>query len=742
MIKYLGHKVDIIDESDLKRRNKNRSWHYGYDAEHDMIIISKDGTVGDVYQMDFFDLRIALPKCPPKIQVPNESRPKKYQKWKREELPNGINAENWEDDRFYEYTEQQAKFREEGYWCFINGDPIYMTGTYWFFLQWVRIEEDYPNFRQIQNEYMIYWEACKADHRCYGMIYTKNRRMGATSMGVAELLCSGTFFREKRLGIMSKTGKDSKEVFDRVVTAFKRLPPFFQPKIDGTSTPKSELIFREPTQKMKKGEKITADSGMNTIISHYNTALNSMDGMRMFRALLDESSKYPKDVPFNRFWNIVKTSFIKGRIIFGKAMVVSTVNAMQDGGEAYKEVYYNSKQRDENEETISGLYPIFISAEYCLEGFFDEYGMSIVDDPEKPIMADAGGETKIGSKTRLNNKMKALEHKPEELNEQLRQFPLEEKDAFRDSADNCYFNLIKLEEQVAYNTEELDDDKYGNNDVIRGNLAWLNGQRHTKAVWHPDPVNGKFWVKKGCLPPPEMQNQKHLKFAHGISAYAPGNEALGCIGVDPFNREKTSDGRGSNGAMHLYTRYNALGFPNNTFIMEYIERPKKIEVFYEDVMLAMSFWSVPIFPELSSERFSHTLIENGYRHFIKNNPFKKWSELTSEEKKCGGVNAQNVKFREEQYQAINSYIQDSIGVARIKTDEREIGDMGDMPFTRTLKEWIKTDPNNRTDFDAYISSSLACLGCQSPIKIEVEESEPITIPFRTYDNSGLISVAQ
>lgn len=1089
MIKYLGHKVDVVSESTKKTRNKNKSWEYGYDHKTDIVIISKNGTLGDVYEVS--GIKIGLPKPPRKNSLKNGKYDDKFQKWKREEKPHGINAHNWETEHL-DFAKKHDKYRKEGFWTCINGNMVYMTGVYWFFLQWVRIEEDYPNFRQIQNEYMIFWEACKADSRCYGVIYGKNRRMGATSLSVAELLHSGILFREKRIGLVSKTGKDSKDVFDRLVTAFKRLPPFFKPSTDGTSTPKTELIFREETKKLKAGERITSDTGMNTMIKWFNTALNSMDGMRIFRAVLDECfgkgtkilmadmtfkkiedveegeyvmieggikkkvvrtyygvddmflvkqpyskdyrvnskhrlyleqrckvksidddgikimtapeyinlkkyrkrttygvrslgldlpskevsidpyilgvwlgdgdktnsriainikdveiierlkkfcksndfsyhvgktssvncivfnikrperqqningricsnkfidnlkhydlknnkhipleylnnsienrlqllaglldtdgtlmhrnnsytykisssreelanqivflarslgfksrvkhriiakkyeawsvvvsgdvskipciisrkkvpknykrdyaehinkidivpdgkdeyfgvqveadnnddrrliledftvsmncSKFPADVPFDKYWGIVRTSFIKGRVIFGKAMVVSTVNPMKKGGEEFKTVYYNSKKRDLNDKTLSGLYPLFIPAQYCLEGFFDAYGFSITEDDAKGIKTDVGDYTKIGAITYLKNILQSLKDKPDEYNEQLRQFPMEESDMFRDSSSDCFFNVLKLEEQIAYNTEELDDDKYGNNDIIRGNFSWANGIKDTRVIWHPDPENGRFWIAKGCIPPLEHQNKKHTVVRHGITAFAPKNESLGCIGIDPFNREKTSDGRGSDGAMHLYTRMNTLGFPNNAIIMEYIARPKKIEMFFEDVVMAMHFFSVPILPELSSERFSHFLIERGYRHFVKNNPYKRWNELSPEERKCGGINAQSAKIREEQFQVLNSHIEDNIGVAREKHN-RPLGEMGFMPFTRTLQQWKKADPDKRTDWDAYISSSLAMIGCQSRVVAKIDKPKPIRLPFKRYDNTGSISKA-
>ena len=44
------------------KRNKSKLWKYGYDAEHDIVIISKDGTLGEVYNIQ--GLRVGLPQAP------------------------------------------------------------------------------------------------------------------------------------------------------------------------------------------------------------------------------------------------------------------------------------------------------------------------------------------------------------------------------------------------------------------------------------------------------------------------------------------------------------------------------------------------------------------------------------------------------------------------------------------------------------------------------------------------------
>ena len=43
----------------LKRNNKNKKWEYGYNVEHDVIVISKNGKIGEVIEIQ--NLKIALP---------------------------------------------------------------------------------------------------------------------------------------------------------------------------------------------------------------------------------------------------------------------------------------------------------------------------------------------------------------------------------------------------------------------------------------------------------------------------------------------------------------------------------------------------------------------------------------------------------------------------------------------------------------------------------------------------------
>ena len=52
--------VEPIKDHVIKRLNKNKKWEYGYNKEHDIVIISKTGKIGKIYEIQ--NLRIALPE--------------------------------------------------------------------------------------------------------------------------------------------------------------------------------------------------------------------------------------------------------------------------------------------------------------------------------------------------------------------------------------------------------------------------------------------------------------------------------------------------------------------------------------------------------------------------------------------------------------------------------------------------------------------------------------------------------
>ncbi len=57
----------LLSKRELSIKNGKRLWKYGYDKESDLVVISKTGQVGDIYNIQ--GLRIGLPLFNPKDKL-------------------------------------------------------------------------------------------------------------------------------------------------------------------------------------------------------------------------------------------------------------------------------------------------------------------------------------------------------------------------------------------------------------------------------------------------------------------------------------------------------------------------------------------------------------------------------------------------------------------------------------------------------------------------------------------------
>ena len=163
--------TDHIKPSIIKKNNRYKKWKYGYDVEHDIVIISKDGTLGEIIEIQ--NLIIGLPETP---EVVYEN---KHKMWKRLPYPKELekikSVFDWNKypatfkEKHYDYIDEEFNRREKGFW-FINKDkPTHLTGSHYMYLQWSKIDVGAADFRESNRLFFIFWEACKADQRCYGI---------------------------------------------------------------------------------------------------------------------------------------------------------------------------------------------------------------------------------------------------------------------------------------------------------------------------------------------------------------------------------------------------------------------------------------------------------------------------------------------------------------------------------------------------------------------------------------------
>ena len=711
-VRELCKVIEPVKLNKLHRFNKSKSWEQGYNKEHDFIVVGKSGQIGEVLEIQ--GLRIALPLAPKTIHC--NSKVQLKQKWEKfEDNPYFSKIKtvfDWQThpadfkERHYSYIDEEFKRRDEGFWFTNKGVKTWITGSYYMYLQWSKIDVGAPDFREANRLFFIFWEACKVDKRCYGMCYLKNRRSGFSFMSSAETVNLATLAGDSRFGILSKTGNDAKKMFtDKVVPISLNYPFFFKPIQDGMDRPKSELAYRVPAKKftrrkMREKEELDDVEGLDTTIDWKNTGDNSYDGEKLALLVHDESGKWEKPDNIRNNWRVTKTCLRLGSRIIGKCMMGSTSNSLAKGGQNFKDLYYDSDvtKRNRNGQTKSGLYSLFIPMEWNYEGFIDEYGHPVFHSSEETVLDPHGSEIEDGVVDYWENEVHGLKDDQDTLNEFYRQFPRTEDHAFRDETKNSLFNLTKIYEQIDYNEGQR------NTAVLTtGNFQWENGVKDTRVIFTPDP-KGRFkvsWV-------PNAPAQNNVINKNGVKF--PGNEHMGAFGCDSYDISGTVDGRGSKGALHGLTKFSM-----------------------EDVLMALVFYGMPILAENNKPRLLYYIRRRGYRGFSMNRPDKIWNKLSVTEKEVGGMPNSSEDIKQAHAAAIEMYINDHVG----QTEEG----FGTMYFNETLNDWAKFDINKRTKFDAAISSGLAIMACNRQLYRPNPETkkEPVNLMISKYNNSGASS---
>lgn len=692
-------------DGDFYPANKyHKEW---YDKKNDAVMICPKGTAGEVITLD--DLKIALPKQPAKSRIKFSKLKKKDQFWKREPIPKGLTPKNV--NNFTEYILEQFRLRREGMWFMNNGDPVYLTGSFWFALQWGKMLDNggYMDFKYAQLDMSYHIEACAQDPRSLGQFFLKSRRTGFTYLIIfMRLLNMATGTKNGRLGMMSKSEDDVNEAFKKFSYAFLELPFFFQPVVKGKPDSLNGLFFGKPsdtTKEAKLAKDTSADEYLSTEIDSRPTKNDSYDGAKLNEFLGDEYGKLKKPADCIEHFGTIKPAMMPSGRVVGKAWIGSTVGALDKGGENFRTIDNMSKSSERSDltgNTVSGLYSFFLPAHKNQEICTDIYGKCWEHTPPKGTIDVHGGEIKFGSIDFLKDKAEEARKKSDKaLNAHYRAEPMTREHAYRDKSDECQFNINKLYEQMDHNESLEQHELY-----VTGNFAWKKGIKDTEVEFHPND-NGRFrlaWLPSMADDTKGLINNTLVK---GSRVY-PLN-TFGYLASDPFSVRSAVGGQGSSGAIHGFCSEAIGNLQKNDCFLEYLCRPKTEDIFFEDVVMAMHFYGIMILPELNRVDLCRYIRNRGYRPFVVNRLDRHDNKLTPHEKEYGGQQMSGTSILEDHLSAINSYIEYHIGVAGRDNAYRSEGEIGRFPFNETLIDWKAFNPDKRTKHDASISSGLGIM---------------------------------
>lgn len=669
-------------------------------------------------------LLFTIPDVPKRSAIAGSDLPVKQQKWIRPKPPE--NHELLSEEEQLVIALEEDRRCEEGYWFMCKGTPTYITGDHYFYLTHFMIDVGYPNYLDVDRRWFYVWLLCDGDLNCLGLIYDKKRRDGFSYRAMAITLNRARKTFNSNYGMMSKTGADAKELFRKLVYGFKNMYSFFKPQVSTAEDVKNTLLLATPSKRVShKNRKIQKEISLNTKIDWKNTATNSYDSEKEKIITADEAAKW-EEANFEVWFNKAKTTAILGGKIIGKLLVGSTVNEANKGGQAFHNVWVNSlaTNRTANGRTISGLYRYFVPAFDGLEGFVDEYGQSVIETPENPIMGIDGNWITVGAKEYKENERKALRESKNLVAyyEEVRQFPFREEDSFIIPAnEKMVFDLERLYEQIEHNEMAIDG-----RHLVRGNFEWRNGQRDTEVYWDPNP-NGRwlmYWMVK-----PELRNL-HKKIHAKL---APINDHTGLFSLDPYASVKTiSPTRESKAASHGFRKFD-LNEPETSdcFVTEYWGRPSDPLIVYEDMIKQCVFYGWKLYVERNVKGCFDYFRMRGYDNYLMRRTANTFSETSQDDEP--GLPNYSQAVRTVLIENYQNYIVNKVGY------NQSTGKIGLMPFNNTLRDAIDFDPDKWTDYDLTVSAMIAVVGSRGFSPPKRTYTQPLNL-FPKYDTSGLFSV--
>lgn len=521
--------------------------------------------------------------------------PDDYEIWVRDEKSKQEIDANYVNYELEKYRQQEWHRRLYGIWYYINGKPVYIPGSYYFFLNWWEIKESYPEYRRVDLYYFYHWQYCVYDPLCYGKIQATKRR-GAKTVKAA-CICYERVSRTAKAkgGIQSKKkDPDAKEVYEiHIISPFQRMPEFFIPVYNTLqgSKPANKLSFYATSVKGKNSIANLQNEQLKSEIDYREAEALAYDGTSLLVLICDERGK----VQFNLIdaHLIVRKCCLDLRgNITGKMIVCTTVEEI--GIEAkFPELWAmsNPLKRVNGKSTESGLYSEFIPADEA--GDWDKFG--------EPLKAK--------NLEKIMDSRKLLENDSKALIAEIRKDPLNLREAFMAFNKNCHFDAMLLNElydRAAIMEKEV---------VEYGNYIWKDGVPFTEAVWEVCNKEYARWSRPKNFKMPEGDKVEWI-----YNQAIPINKVQFISGVDPFQNDITEDdinSKASSGVLNRYEKGNNNEMYNKMIVSRYYARPLMASLFHMDMALQCFAFGCELLVEAKMDGgLRKFFIDNGLHAFL------------------------------------------------------------------------------------------------------------------------------
>ena len=615
-----------------------------------------------------------------------------------------------------------------GFWFFNNGFPTYIKGLHYIELLFWKTDTIWglgtKSYRDKDRRIWLVDYFCEQDENCYGSVYMKGRRDGATSRAGVALFFGAALNQGKICGMQAQNEEQARDIFKKhIVQPYNRLPDFLKPKNDGQENPKQTISFSKPSvrssnkkKSMDNLQKLTNEEYLDSEISFKSTVENAYDGSKLFRYLLDEAGKL-ENASVDALWRIVKPCLQVGKRIVGKARVTTTVEENDKGGQEFAILWKEScyQQRNENNRTVSGLYRFFLPAYDSYVGFIDEYGLPIIENPDEEVLNEEGDWVSIGAKEYLKRERDAIKTLGDEkaLAAHKRICPFNENDALMSNPYECIFDTDRIQAVI----DKLNPAA----ETVMGNFVY---DEKTAQVVFVETNQGRFtcsnttifnFIKKNNIR--LLTNVPYRTSTGQLAArniYEPLNGVQFVIGCDPidFEIDKKKGRKLSNASAYVFWKYDPMHpETSHTPIVQYLSRPN-VKVFYEDMLNLCRFFGCQILIEKQKATgINDYFRERGFDRFIMDRPdFTKTKYSIQTDKNVAASKGTNHLLAE----LIAEYLH--ISCEQIK-------------FIDLLTQLLRFNIENTRDFDAVMAFGYTLMATKQPYRPHITDKKDLVKLF-------------
>jgi hypothetical protein len=600
-----------------------------------------------------------------------------------------------------EWIDSQWKKRTEGVWMYIHGQPLYIPGKMWWYLNYYYQNTergvDLGDFRYADLVWFWIWVLFVLPNpNIYGMIEFTMRRDGKSARMCAETLEELTKTANSKAGMQSKTDADAKATFQEfIVEPWRRLPFFFNPKFDNKTYPAKELNFRSSSV---SGDDMDASTLADAVsdelgssIETRSTVKNAFDGRKLLRYDGDEFGKV-EEMDVYEAWRIHKQCLRIGQKVIGKAKITTTVEMLTKLGMVpFFQIWDESDRRKLTKlfQTVSGLVPIFKPG---YEGYIlDQYGFPIIDKPteeqaeyRKKVLLEENRteEVKQGYHYKGGKELLEIEADTQTTAAKkqafIRMYPPSIRIARRSDGKDCHFI-----EHVEAIDARLDELRYGE-DEISGNLAWKDDVRDSEVVFKP--CQHKFANEKdsrghliGCpfckwrfyyLPDGALTGLNNITIKNGYRY--PLNKGKMMTSADTFKYDQVAGTRKSMATSHGYMEFDLSVdgdqephlWKTGDIIYEYASRPPAKSIFGEDMIMTVVLLGAEMFPEINVPFVWDYFVSRGYEKCLKFRKLFKKDTLTGkinvQESINPGITTLGDAIKDPMFTAVETYLEKNV----------------------------------------------------------------------------------